>query len=320
MGNNDFTAGDPWGLPIEDSEDIEIDAPRPEGDGEPDVPVDDVEEIEAPVDHDFDGAEGDPEPDVWYSAEPAVEALADVEPALDEDTGDAEPEVESGASSPTAEEPEPIAFSQEAVDETNLAEAGEDGVEEDEDDYEFKAPSRTPLSQMIAAAQSVVSSVQGDHSDEVDEVDEFQPHDAEQAVVDEIAADDETQSNEDPAPGEPAADQYIAEPAAATDEDDLPEELPSWMVVDPETDEGQAGPSPVEEIVEPGDEYAATDDQSFTPEDIEASIEELATPESAEAPFAEDRFEMPDGEEPETEEEFGVVDMDSSPRRVQRAG
>ena len=63
MGDNDFTAGDPWGLPIEDSEEIELGAARPEP-AEPEEPDTDDDfdpvrdagmEPEAPFGADADG-------------------------------------------------------------------------------------------------------------------------------------------------------------------------------------------------------------------------------------------------------------------------
>ncbi len=65
MGDNDFTAGDPWGLPIEDSEEIEIESAWPEPEG-----------FEADVDVET-GPDEDIEPDVPFAAEAPVESPTD---------------------------------------------------------------------------------------------------------------------------------------------------------------------------------------------------------------------------------------------------
>jgi uncharacterized protein YbjQ (UPF0145 family) len=180
-----------------------------------------------------------------------------------------------------------------AVDDDSTLEDGHEAAEEtsegEDHDYTFRAPSRTPLSQMIAAAQSVVSSVQGDRSEDGEDVDESstpddEPHFAEAAHTEEQPAAEGIEAEPIDVPS------YVA-PVHAAGDDDLPEEPPSWMIIDAAT-EGEPSDAPL---------------------DIEASIADLATPETPEVPFAEDRFEMPGEQEPEREDDFGVVDLDSAP-------
>ncbi len=74
-------------------------------------------------------------------------------------------------------------------------------------------------------------------------------------------------------------------------DDDLPEELPSWMIVETEPDQPPFIGS-VDDTEESEDGDSEDTYQTFTPREIEASIADLATPESPETPFAEDQFEM----------------------------
>ncbi|MGZ8755943.1 MAG: hypothetical protein ACXW15_12235, partial [Acidimicrobiia bacterium] len=266
MGDNDFTAGDPWGLPIEDSEETEIRAARPED--------------EAPLPEDEAGfvIDEEPEPEEESGPEPGPEDEADLAEDVDQDE----------RWSSTAED-----IGHRAVDDDSTLEDADEAAEEtsegEDDEYIFKAPSRTPLSQMIAAAQSVVSSVQGDRSEDGEDVDESstpdeEPHFAEAAHTGEQPAAEGIEAEPLDVPS------YVA-PVHAAGDDDLPEEPPSWMIIDSPT-EGEPSDAPL---------------------DIEASIADLATPETPEVPFAEDRFEMPGEQEPEREDDFGVVDLDSAP-------
>ncbi len=298
MGDNDFTAGDPWGLPIEDSEEIELGAARPEP-AEPEEP--DADDHFEPV------------PDAGIKPEAPFGAVAegDTHDARDGATDDlVEPgadEVETDAWMPASD------ASLEPEDEAEAApDEHQDSVPEssdsEEDEYTFKAPSRTPLSQMIAAAQSVVSSVQGDGEDEHAGSEETDGLSDETPAIDEVFT-----------PEQPLAD--LSEPtgmvASSGDqtarEEDLPEEPPSWMIVDSEPD--LESPTSVDVTEELEDDGSADDYATFTPLEIEASIADLATPETPEAPFAEDHFEMV-GEEASSIDETadGVdVDYDSSP-------
>ena len=318
MGDNDFTAGDPWGLPIEDSEEIEIKAAPDETD-------------EGFTRSDLEPAAGDePEPESFLtegasSDDPVEEAAGDGEPTFEEgsewepgagaftpftgDDRDASPddgddvEVDGDAWAPIEQQVSALADGDEG-DSAGIGESS-DSIE---DEPEFSPPARTPLSQMIAAAQSVVSSVQGDQPGEAEESPEPEPEpprDQHSEIRDEDAAEDE--------PSDPTAGSDESPPPDAVSEtsedDDLPDELPAWMIVEPEAE--LASPDLVADGADIG---LATDDEAeFTPMDIEASIADLATPEVPEAPFAEDRFEMPGAAEPESEDDFGVVDMDSSP-------
>ena len=302
MGDNDFTAGDPWGLPIEESEEFELaespvedetldtepESPEEDGTEEPFATADDLEtEAVDIIDH----------------AGEDLEAVPEQEPGFDQPVADSVGS-EWWSSAGSADQPE------EAVD-SSVAEDEEPPVPEDEDtpapdsegdqpedeEYTFKAPVRTPLSQMIAAAQSVVSSVQGD-----------QPGDAEEDESSEgVSAGPDVGEPEDSAtvvPEIPAEDVPPSADDLPAGDDDLPDEPPAWLIVDSATEPEPAEPAEDHESVEIGA------DQSFTPEDIEASIVELASPETTEAPFAEDQFEMP---EEKTDAEFADVDMDSSP-------
>ena len=290
MGDNDFTAGDPWGLPIEDSEETEIEVARQEDQTSP------------PHDEVGIGPEEEPEPEDGYVVESDLEGGVD----LGEDGEDGD------GWSATPEDVEPTAEGDEAgVGEEH--EAKEETSENQEDEYTFKAPSRTPLSQMIAAAQSVVSSVQGNASEDedIDEADEKRSQDEEPPFADEAPIEEAPLSeliDAEPIgmPAYPTLDQ------AAVD-DDLPEEPPSWMIIDTDAEGEPSAVFHSEDAMASEDGDLADGDQSLPPIDIEASIAELATPETAQVPFAEDRFEMPGEEEPESEDDFGVVDMDSSP-------
>ncbi len=288
MGDNDFTAGDPWGLPIEDSEETEIEVAR-------------QEDETSPPHHEVGlGPEEEPEPEDGYVVDSDLEDGVDL--GEDEEDGD--------GWSATPEDVEPMAEGDEAgVDEVHEAE--EETSENQEDEYTFKAPSRTPLSQMIAAAQSVVSSVQGNASEDIDEADEKPSQDEEPPFADEAPTEEAPLSDLIDAepigvPAYPTLDQ------AAVD-DDLPEEPPSWMIIDTDAEGEPSALFHTEDAMASEDGDLADGDQSLPPIDIEASIAELATPETARVPFAEDRFEMPGEEEPESEDDFGVVDMDSSP-------
>ena len=311
MGNNDFIAGDPWGLPIEDSEDAEAETARPENDAP------------QPNGH---GEEGKPEEDVDLDVNVEDQAVfetpedRDAGPTPDEESAGVETDTEPDGWLSTIEEPVSTEVRYDTPREEGEAVEEEDAA--DEDAYEFRAPSRTPLSQMIAAAQSVVSSVQGDQAEETDEVDGSESGDGEPLVVSEVDSHEEFPPEdgtplEDPwvdhSTPEPALESAYAQPDPAAGNDDLPEEPPSWLIVDTEPDGDQSGTSLSEEAVESGNRHGADDDRSFTPGDIETSMQGLAAPEPAEVPFAEDRFAMGGEEQPETDHEFGAVDMDSSP-------
>ena len=298
MGDNDFTAGDPWGLPIEDSEEIELGAARPEP-AEPEEPG---------ADDDFESVpDGGSEPEAPFGAD----AEGDTHDARDGATDDL---VEPGADEVVTDAWMPASDSSlQPEDEAETApDEHRDSVPEssdsEEDEYTFKAPSRTPLSQMIAAAQSVVSSVQGDGEDEHAGSEETDGLSDETPAIDEVFT-----------PEQRLAD--LSEPtgmvASSGDqtarEEDLPEEPPSWMIVDSEPD--LESPTFVDVTEELEDDGSADDYATFTPLEIEASIADLATPETPEAPFAEDHFEMV-GEEASSIDEAadGVdVDYDSSP-------
>ena len=299
MGDNDFTAGDPWGLPIEESEELEIEATRP---GEEPPPAEsDLEELEEERTAPQAATEEETDSEGYGASE--------TEATLDEGAGVGEHEVDSegGDDWSSSEEGQPPADIHETEDERGH-EVGEESAEEaeEEEEFTFKAPSRTPLSQMIAAAQSVVSSVQGDQPEETDDADGL--HDMEQTTTDEIADYEEAPAVE-PLAEQPEASGYTPHDTAAGD-DDLPKEPPSWLIVDAV---GSGEPAEPYTAEEPEDGFGAGDDQAFTPEGSAASLAGLASTEPAEAPFAEDRLEMPGEEEPESDQGFGVVDMDSSP-------
>ena len=303
MGDNDFIAGDPWGLPIEDSEDVEIEVARPDDEEGAPQPQSDLE------------AGPDDEEEPVFSAEGETDFEGQVSrpagPAPDEPTGVEEPEAGSDVRW-SSEEPEPVASGYEVAAEENPD--LDEEAEGKEEEYTFRAPSRTPLSQMIAAAQIVVNSVQEEQPDgaeQADEADDSEPDDADRMVADEVADRGEPPTTEIDEPSTPVS-AHIPDDTPVGD-DDLPSEPPSWMIVDGGTDQEQAGTYPAGDTAEPAEVYGAVDDQTFTPDDIEASMAGLATPEPPEAPFAEDRFEMAGEEEPETNHEFGGVDMNSSP-------
>ena len=315
MGDNDFTAGDPWGLPIEDSEEIEIEHARDEADDT--LTTSDLEdgageeaglesslggEDESSDDHDEPVREptGDGEEDSgWAPSAGAFTPLTvDDDGAVPDDADDDEVADDAWA---------PIADQASAFDDGDDAEAVQESSDSIEDDYEFTPPARTPLSQMIAAAQSVVSSVHGDQPGDADESTETEPSPDQPAEV------DDEDVSEDARPGQDAEEAAGASLSATSDtsggDDDLPDEPPAWMIVEPQAD----APPPDLAVEAPDIESPADDEPAFTPMDIEASIADLATPEVPEVPFAEDQFEMPEEEEPEREDNFAAVDMDSTP-------
>jgi uncharacterized protein YbjQ (UPF0145 family) len=268
--DNNFTAGDPWGLPVEEPDEVEVEKveteptaaePAEPGATEPDSGI----------------FESSPEPDPVAEAgestdRDATETLHDSDGFLDEPSAAEEATEERS----DWEETQPDTMEEES----SSFEAGSVDQEADEADeeYTFTAPSRTPLSQMIAAAQSVVSSVQGDEPDtEVESTDE--PVTELPQGVDEGPAED-----------------WETPLEATVDEEDLPKEPPPWLIVD-ETSEGR---------VDEGD-------QPFSPEDIEESIAELADQEVSDS-FAEDHMELPgESEFTSPEDALGDVDLDSSP-------
>ena len=143
MGDNDFIAGDPWGLPIEDSEDVEIEVARPDDEEGAPQPQSDLEA----------GPDDEEEPVFSAEGETDFEGQGShpAGPAPDEPTGVEEPEAGSDVRW-SSEEPEPVASGYEvATEETPDLDEEAEGKEEE---YTFRAPSRTPLSQMIAAAQT----------------------------------------------------------------------------------------------------------------------------------------------------------------------
>ena len=299
MGDNDFTAGDPWGLPIEESEEYAAGDASDAAPTESDVPDDGGEtagDRPATTDENQEGTpegyDGDEEP-----SQPAPEEFPEIdEPAVSDDSGWWR----------SRDETPPPAIDREPVDETaeeeEVAGEGDEETEADGEEYTFKAPARTPLSQMIAAAQSVVGAVQGSKetagAEDTDDRPEPEPSEAETDFLGDETEDTPPDHQEEVAV-EPAAGFY----ERIGGEDDMPAEPPAWLITDsgdeerlPEPRQGAA------EAWEPGVD-------SITPADIEASIAELATP--AETSFAEDRFDLP--ETTGAESEFRDVDLDSSP-------
>ena len=319
MGDNDFTAGDPWGLPIEDSEEVEIKAAPDETDAgsiRSDVEQaagDETEPESSPAERELSDDAGEPADKPAEDGEPTFEEDSAWEPGaaaftpMTGDDQDASPddgdnaEVDGDAWAPIEEQVSTFA----GADDGDGAE-GAESSDSIEDEYEFRPPARTPLSQMIAAAQSVVSSVQGDQPGDPDESPEPEPSPDERS---ETGDDDGVESEPSDLTGgtdESPPPMAVSDPS---DDEDLPNELPAWMIVEPEAE------SAMPDLVADGTEIGLTtdDEAEFTPMDIEASIADLATPEVPEVPFAEDQFEMPGAVEPERQDDFGVVDMDSSP-------
>ncbi len=304
MGDNDFTAGDPWGLPIDNSEELEIDA----------TPVED-EALEVEIEsQDENGsgaleslaAEEDRELETVEASEPIPE---ESEATIGEESDHDEPMVEP---EPFGSWPSPeVAETPQEDHEPDDEEGAEDEVEAndaEDEEFVFKAPARTPLSQMIAAAQSVVSSVQGDQPGETAETEEPDVDlDAEQAFDEPDVSEAEAEADGSPAetPPEPSEVVVFASEGMPTGDDDLPAEPPAWLIVDAGTEE--PSPEPEAAVEEPSEVGA---DQRFTPEDIEASIVELASPEPTEVPYAEDHFEMPETDDAAG---FAGVDLDSPP-------
>jgi hypothetical protein len=304
VGDNDFTAGDPWGLPIDNSEELEIDA----------TPVED-EALEVEIEsQDENGsgaleslaAEEDRELETVEASEPIPE---ESEATIGEESDHDEPMVEP---EPFGSWPSPeVAETPQEDHEPDDEEGAEDEVEAndaEDEEFVFKAPARTPLSQMIAAAQSVVSSVQGDQPGETAETEEPDVDlDAEQAFDEPDVSEAEAEADGSPAetPPEPSEVVVFASEGMPTGDDDLPAEPPAWLIVDAGTEE--PSPEPEAAVEEPSEVGA---DQRFTPEDIEGSIVELASPEPTEVPYAEDHFEMPETDDAAG---FAGVDLDSPP-------
>jgi uncharacterized protein YbjQ (UPF0145 family) len=306
VGDNDFTAGDPWGLPIDESEEFEIEAAQPERDA-----PQEEDDLEESLDEEVSEQTVEAEEETAFEVDDDLEPQEDAAP--DDATAEQDAEAEDGGWWSSTGGAEPSAVGQE-TDQEEGDEVDEEHEEEDGDEEVSTAPARTPLSQMIAAAQSVVSSVQGDEPDEPDltsEVDGSEPRDDEQTTAEEIADLEEPPSSVSTEAEE--APQVSAVTAFDTPlgDDDLPEDPPSWLIVEAGSEADLSEPD--EETAVPVDTLGGGHDPTFTPEDIEASIAGLVTPEPVEAHFAEDQFEMPDEKEPQTEDDLGAVDFDSSP-------
>jgi hypothetical protein len=290
VADNSFTAGDPWGLPIEEPDDLDIEESPGEGQ-HPDTSEEDSPGAEA-------GGFGVP-----TEHEEAPEAAGWDEPAMSREAESPEHDT------PDDEDSWSPAEDYETPEDEPVTHFDDQEPESADDDFTFKAPTRTPLSQMIAAAQSVVSSVQGKESyEDVEEppeaVEEPTPEEPVEPVADtseEFAAEPSAM----PLPPDTVDQDDLSTQGAPADDEDLPEEPPPWLIV---------GEQPVSEAVDEAFEDHTAEyrgDQAFTPEDIEESIAELASPEVDAPVFAEDHLEMATGEA--RDEILDDLDLDSSP-------